>query len=156
MAGGRGFPRRQQLARRAGDTSRLGVLDPLRPGDHERGADVGAAFHFTGFGEPPVPGPEPSGRPYGTHATFSDPDGNSWLLQEVKTRLPGRGFSSLDVETLTDLLQDAEVGHGKYEPTAPKHHWSAWYSAYIVARQRGKGAEEAAQDAALHTERTLR
>ena len=131
-------------------------LEAARTDLLERGADVGAAFHFTGFGEPPVPGPEPSGRPYGTHATFSDPDGNSWLLQEVKTRLPGRGFSSLDVETLTDLLQDAEVGHGKYEPTAPKHHWSAWYSAYIVARQRGKGAEEAAQDAALHTERTLR
>jgi catechol 2,3-dioxygenase-like lactoylglutathione lyase family enzyme len=121
-----------------------------------RGANVSESFHFTGFGEPPVPGPEPSGRSYGTYASFSDPDGNTWLLQEIKTRLPGRGLSNLDVATLTDLLQDAENGHGKYEPTAPKHHWSAWYAAYIVARQQGKAPEEAAQEGALNVQRTLR
>ena len=121
-----------------------------------RGADVSEAFHFAGFGGPPVPGPEPSGRSYGTYASFSDPDGNTWLLQEVKTRLPGRGLSNLDVATLTDLLQDAENGHGKYEPTAPKHHWSAWYAAYIIARQQGKTPEEAAQEGALNVQRTLR
>jgi catechol 2,3-dioxygenase-like lactoylglutathione lyase family enzyme len=121
-----------------------------------RGADVSEAFHFAGFGGPPVPGPEPSGRSYGTYASFSDPDGNTWLLQEIKTRLPGRGLSNLDVATLTDLLQDAENGHGKYEPTAPKHHWSAWYAAYIVARQQGKTREEAAQEGALNVQRTLR
>jgi catechol 2,3-dioxygenase-like lactoylglutathione lyase family enzyme len=121
-----------------------------------RGADVSEAFHFAGFGGPPVPGPEPTGRSYGTYASFSDPDGNTWLLQEVKTRLPGRGLSNLDVATLTDLLQDAENGHGKYEPTAPKHHWSAWYAAYIVARQQGKTPEEAAQEGALNVQRTLR
>jgi catechol 2,3-dioxygenase-like lactoylglutathione lyase family enzyme len=121
-----------------------------------RGADVGEAFHFAGFGGPPVPGPEPNGRSYGTYALFSDPDGNTWLLQEIKTRLPGRGLSNLDVATLTDLLQDAENGHGKYEPTAPKHHWSAWYAAYIVARQQGKTPEEAAQKGALNVQRTLR
>jgi catechol 2,3-dioxygenase-like lactoylglutathione lyase family enzyme len=121
-----------------------------------RGADVSEAFHFAGFGGPPVPGPEPDGRSYGTYASFSDPDGNTWLLQEIKTRLPGRGLSNLDVATLTDLLQDAENGHGKYEPTAPKHHWSAWYAAYIVARQQGKTPEEAAQEGALNVQRTLR
>jgi catechol 2,3-dioxygenase-like lactoylglutathione lyase family enzyme len=121
-----------------------------------RGADVSEAFHFAGFGGPPVPGPEPSGRSYGTYASFSDPDGNTWLLQEIKTRLPGRGLSNLDVATLTDLLQDAENGHGKYEPTAPKHHWSAWYAAYIIARQQGKTPEEAAQEGALNVQRTLR
>jgi catechol 2,3-dioxygenase-like lactoylglutathione lyase family enzyme len=121
-----------------------------------RGADVSGAFHFAGFGGPPVPGPEPSGRSYGTYASFSDPDGNTWLLQEIKTRLPGRGLSNLDVATLTNLLQDAENGHGKYEPTAPKHHWSAWYAAYIVARQQGKTPEEAAQEGALNVQRTLR
>jgi catechol 2,3-dioxygenase-like lactoylglutathione lyase family enzyme len=121
-----------------------------------RGADVSEAFHFAGFGGPPVPGPEPSGRSYGTYASFSDPDGNTWLLQEIKTRLPGRGLGNLDVATLTDLLQDAENGHGKYEPTAPKHHWSAWYAAYIVARQQGKTREEAAQEGALNVQRTLR
>jgi catechol 2,3-dioxygenase-like lactoylglutathione lyase family enzyme len=121
-----------------------------------RGADVSEAFHFAGFGGPPVPGPEPNGRSYGTYASFSDPDGNTWLLQEIKTRVPGRGLSNLDVATLTDLLQDAENGHGKYEPTAPKHHWSAWYAAYIVARQQGKTPEEAAQEGALNVQRTLR
>ncbi len=121
-----------------------------------RGANVSELFHFAGFGEPPVPGPEPSGRSYGTYASFSDPDGNTWLLQEIKTRLPGRGLSNLDVATLTHLLQDAENGHGKYEPTAPKHHWSAWYAAYIIARQQGKTPEEAAQEAALNVQRTLR
>jgi catechol 2,3-dioxygenase-like lactoylglutathione lyase family enzyme len=120
------------------------------------GADVSETFHFDGFGGPPVPGPEPSGHSYATLATFSDPDGNSWLLQEIKTRLPGRGLSNLDVATLTDLLQDAEAGHGKYEPTAPKHHWSAWYAAYIVARQQGKTPEEAAQEGAANVQRTLR
>ena len=121
-----------------------------------RGADVSEAFHFAGFGGPPVPGPEPSGRSYRTYASFSDPDGNTWLLQEIKTRLPGRGLSNLDLATLTDLLQDAEKGHGQYEPTAPKHHWSAWYAAYIVARQQGKTPEEAAQEGALNVQRTLR
>ena len=116
------------------------------------GADVSEAFHFDGFGGPVVSGPEPSGNSYATLATFNDPDGNSWLLQEIKTRLPGRGLSNLDVTTLTELLREAEAGHGKYEPTAPKHHWSDWYAAYIVARQQGKTSEEAAKEGALHTE----
>ena len=119
-----------------------------------RGADVSEAFHFAGFGGPPVPGPEPNGRSYGTYATFSDPDGNSWLLQEIKTRLPGRGLSSPDIPTLTELLRETEKHHGEYEPTAPKHHWSDWYAAYIVAREQGKTPEEAARDAALHMGRT--
>ena len=50
-----------------------------------------------------------------------DPDGNGWLVQEIRTRLPGRGLS-IDVATLTDLLRETENGHGTYEPTAPKHH----------------------------------
>ena len=97
-------------------------------------------------------GPAPDRVSYRTFASFSDPDGNSWLLQEIKTRLPGRGLSNSDVATLTDLLRETEERHGKYEPTAPKHHWSGWYAAYIVARERGKTPEEAAKDAALHME----
>jgi catechol 2,3-dioxygenase-like lactoylglutathione lyase family enzyme len=97
-------------------------------------------------------GPAPDRASYRTFASFSDPDGNSWLLQEIKTRLPGRGLSNSDVATLTDLLRETEERHGKYEPTAPKHHWSGWYAAYIVARERGKAPEEAAKDAALHME----
>ena len=83
-------------------------------------------------------GAGPEGHSYRSLASFSDPDGNGWLLQEVTTRLPGRGLSSLDVATLTELLRETEERHGEYEPTAPKHHWSDWYAAYIVARERGK------------------
>jgi hypothetical protein len=54
-----------------------------------RGANVSEAFHFAGFGGPRVPGREPEGRSYGTYASFSDPDGNGWLLQEITKRLPG-------------------------------------------------------------------
>jgi catechol 2,3-dioxygenase-like lactoylglutathione lyase family enzyme len=114
-----------------------------------RGIDVSDAFHFTALGGPPAAGPDPNGQSYGTFATFSDPDGNSWLLQEIKTRLPGRGTNP-DVATLTELLQEAEEHHGEYEPTAPKHHWSDWYAAYIVARERGSIPEDAAKSAALH------
>jgi len=113
-----------------------------------RGANVSEMFHFADFGGPPVPGPEPSGRSYGTLASFSDPDGNSWLLQEIKTRLPGRGFSNLDVGTLTELLREAEQHHGSYEATAPKHHWSDWYASYIVARAEGRTSEEAVKEGA--------
>src|SRR4249919_3410532 len=117
-----------------------------------RGAVVSEAFHFTGFGGAPVRGPAPNGDSYATFATFSDPDGNSFLLQEIKTRLPGRGLSNLDVPNLTELLREAEQHHGEYEPTAPKHHWSDWYAAYIVAREQGKTPDEAAKDGALHME----
>jgi catechol 2,3-dioxygenase-like lactoylglutathione lyase family enzyme len=98
-----------------------------------------------------VSGPAPDHASYGSFATFSDPDGNGWLLQEVTTRLPGRGLS-IDLTTLTELLQETEKRHGEYEPTAPKHHWSDWYAAYIVARENGSTPEEAAKDAALHIE----
>lgn len=113
-----------------------------------RGVEVSEAFHFATFGAPPTPGPDPAGRSYGTYATFSDPDGNSFLLQEIRTRLPGRGLSNLDVPNLTELLREAEARHGEFEPTAPKHHWSDFYAAYIVARQQGKPAEEAFSDGA--------
>jgi hypothetical protein len=58
----------------------------------------------------------------------------------------------MDVATLTELLREAEKRHGQYEPTAPKHHWSGWYAAYIVARERGRNSDEAAKDATLHIE----
>jgi catechol 2,3-dioxygenase-like lactoylglutathione lyase family enzyme len=56
----------------------------------DHGAEVTETFHFPGFGEAPLPGPDPEGRSYSSFASFKDPDGNSWLLQEIKTRLPGR------------------------------------------------------------------
>ncbi len=121
-----------------------------------RGVDVSEVFHFEGSRlhftgtQGRVPGPDPEGRSYFTLASFSDPDGNGWLFQEVKTRLPGRGLSSIDVATLTPLLREAEEHHGEYERTARKHHWSDWYSAYLVARARGMTPQDAANDAALH------
>ena len=120
-----------------------------------RGVDVSEVFHRAGPGKPPQSGPDPNRRSYGSFATFSDPDGNGWLLQEVSTRLPGRGLS-MDVASLTELLREAEEHHGKYEPTAPKHHWSGWYAAYIVARERGRTSEDAAKDAGLHLEAARR
>jgi catechol 2,3-dioxygenase-like lactoylglutathione lyase family enzyme len=111
------------------------------------GVDVSEAFHFGPDG--PVPGADPEGRSYATRASFNDPDGNGWVLQEIKTRLPGRGLGN-DVATLTELLREAEEHHGSYEASAPKHHWSGWYAAYIVARERGKTADDAVKDAALH------
>jgi hypothetical protein len=58
----------------------------------------------------------------------------------------------MDVATLTDLLREAEEQHGQYEATAPEHHWSGWYAAYISARQQGRTPEEASEDAARHME----
>ena len=115
------------------------------------GVEVSEVFHFAEFGGPPVPGPDPERRSYSSLATFSDPDGNTWLLQEVTTRLPGRGLS-LDVAGMTALLRETEHRHGDYEAIAPKHHWSDWYAPYMVARQQGRTSEEAARDAALHME----
>jgi catechol 2,3-dioxygenase-like lactoylglutathione lyase family enzyme len=117
-----------------------------------RGANVSETFHYTSFGGPRVPGPDPNGHSYATLASFSDPDGNSWLLQEIKARLPGRGLSNLDTPTLTELLKEAETRHGEYEPSAPKHHWSDWYAAYVVAREQGRTPEHAAKDGAVHVE----
>jgi catechol 2,3-dioxygenase-like lactoylglutathione lyase family enzyme len=110
----------------------------------------GAQFQIEGSGR--ISGPAPEHASYNSFATFRDPDGNGWLLQEITTRLPGRGLSNLDVATLTKLLREAEQHHGEYEPTAPKHHWSGWYAAYIVARQDGKTPEEAAEDGKINIE----
>jgi catechol 2,3-dioxygenase-like lactoylglutathione lyase family enzyme len=128
-----------------------------------RGADISEVFHPTAPGAQfdrkgasgRVSGPAPDHGSYRSFATFSDPDGNSWLLQEITTRLPGRGVGNLDVPTLTALLREAEERHGDYEPTAPKHHWSDFYAAYIVARENGKTAGDAAADGALNVARAL-
>ena len=128
-------------------------IDAARDNLIAHGVDAGEVFHFDGEHRP-VPGPDPTQPSYGTYASFSDVDGNRWVLQQVTKRLPGRGLS-LDVATLTELLQETETRHGAYEPTAPKHHWSGWYAAYVVARERGKSPDEAARDATVHIEGAL-
>ena len=126
------------------------------------GADVSEVFHPTTpgaqFGSGTsgrADGPADERSSYGSFATLRDPDGNSFLLQEITTRFPGRGLSNFDVASLTALLRETEEHHGEYEPIAPKHHWSGWYAAYMVARQQGKTPEEAASDGARQVEATL-
>jgi catechol 2,3-dioxygenase-like lactoylglutathione lyase family enzyme len=130
---------RQELIARDVEVSE--VFHSLKPGAQFRPESNGR-----------VSGPDPGHHSYSSFATFNDPDGNTWLFQEITTRLPGRGLSNLDVSTLTELLIETEQHHGEYEPTAPKHHWSGWYAAYIVARQDGKTPEEATKLAKLHIE----
>jgi catechol 2,3-dioxygenase-like lactoylglutathione lyase family enzyme len=125
-----------------------------------RGVDASEVFHPTSPGAQFQPngtsgraaGPAPNRATYRSFATFSDPDGNSWLLQEVTARLPGRGLSS-DLPTLIDLLRETEEQHGAHGAAAPKHHWSEWYAGYIVARERGRTVEDAAADATHGIER---
>ncbi|HUC01092.1 MAG TPA: bleomycin resistance protein [Solirubrobacterales bacterium] len=61
----------------------------------------------------------------------------------------------MDVATLADLLREAEEHHGPYEASAPKHHWSGFYAAYIVAREQGRSPEEADQDARAYMDGIL-
>ena len=131
-------------------------LDAARAALNQRGVDVTEPFHFkdkklvtgtTGR----VAGRDPENGSYFSFASFSDPDGNGWLLQEVTTRFPGRGFS-VDVPTLIGFLQEAETRHGEYERASPAHHWSEWYAEYVVARHRGRTPDEAAADGARRIE----
>jgi catechol 2,3-dioxygenase-like lactoylglutathione lyase family enzyme len=122
-----------------------------------RGADVsdvfhdaGGVFHHAGTAAR-VPGPDPDRRSYASFASFGDPDGNGWVLQEVSTRLPGREWEApageADVAALAGLLHEAEENHGRYEPTAPQHPWWDWYAAFVVARRQGRSPAEAYDDA---------
>jgi hypothetical protein len=61
----------------------------------------------------------------------------------------------MDVDKLAELLREAEEHHGPYEATAPKHHWSGFYAAYIVARENGRTPDEADKDARAHMELVL-
>jgi catechol 2,3-dioxygenase-like lactoylglutathione lyase family enzyme len=102
----------------------------------------GARFHRPGPGGR-VRGPAPGHGSYGSFLSFSDPDGNGWLYQEVTTRLPGRvdaaatSFSS--VSDLADAMRRAEVAHGEHEKRigAADPDWPDWYAAYMVAEQAG-------------------
>ena len=116
-------------------------LEAARTELRARGADVSDTFHLESG--KPIPGADPQGRSYFSFASFTDPDGNGWLLQEVTTRLPGRG-TTLDVLSLTEILRDDEILHGEYGPKVPTHHWSDWYAAYMIARVYGASRDDAA------------
>jgi catechol 2,3-dioxygenase-like lactoylglutathione lyase family enzyme len=121
-----------------------------------RGVAISEAFHDGGgvyagpdqpylFGRLRVSGPDPEHRSYHTFASFSDPDGNGWLLQEITTRLPGRidsaatSFSS--VSDLASALRPAEAAHGEHEKRTGQRdaNWPDWYAEYMAAEQSGKG-----------------
>ena len=90
-----------------------------------------------------ISGPAPDHATYGSFATFSDPDGNGWLLQEITTRLPGRIDAAETVFASTvDLagaLRRAEAAHGEHEQRTGQRDedWPDWYAAYMVAEQAG-------------------
>ena len=123
-----------------------------------RGVDVSDVFHFENNllrvveTKGRLPGPDANRGSYFSFASFKDPDGNGWLLQEITARAPGRGLG-LDVTSLADVLREAEKHHGAYEPTAPKHHWSEFYAAFVVAREQGRSPEVAAAEGRLRIER---
>jgi catechol 2,3-dioxygenase-like lactoylglutathione lyase family enzyme len=109
-----------------------------------RGVNVGEVFHRSGPGQPALNGPDPQRRSYFSYATFSDPDGNTWLLQEVTARFPGRVDADDTRFTspgeLANALRRAAAAHGEHEKKAGQHdeNWSDWYADYIVREQAGK------------------
>ena len=120
-----------------------------------RGVKVSKVFHGAGgvyagqdepylFGRHRVSGPDPERRTYRSFASFSDPDGNGWLLQEVTARLPGRvdpnetTFAS--VADVASALRRAAAAHGEHEKQTGQHddNWPDWYAEYIVREQAGQ------------------
>src|ERR1700722_3459577 len=120
-------------------------VDAARADLRRRGIEVSELFHLAGGR---VPGRDPQGRSYQTYAAFSDPDGNAWLLQEIKSRLPGRVWDDTpQIEALAELLHETAEHHDPYEKSHPPHNWWDWYAAYLNARQNGSAPEEAAKAA---------
>ena len=111
----------------------------------DRGVEVSEVFHRPVPGGPPVSGPDPGRRSYSSFASFRDPDGNGWLLQEITVRLPGRVDADDTTFTssteLASALRRAEAAHGEHEKRTGgqrDENWPDWYAAYMVAEQAGK------------------
>jgi catechol 2,3-dioxygenase-like lactoylglutathione lyase family enzyme len=117
-----------------------------------RGIDVSEVFHYAAgpFNDtvenPRVSGRDPEGRSYFSFASFQDPDGNGWLLQEITARLPGREWerpATTDVAKLAELLHETGEHHDGFEKSHAQHNWWDWYAPYLNARQNGSSSEEA-------------
>jgi catechol 2,3-dioxygenase-like lactoylglutathione lyase family enzyme len=108
-----------------------------------RGVEVGEIWHIEP-GKGRVPGVDPQRRSYLSRASFADPDGNTWILQEITERLPGR-VEKHDSGALAQLLFETAKRHGQFEAVAPPHDWWDWYGAYMDAREQGSTPEEAAK-----------
>ena len=141
-------------------------LDTARAELIARGVAVSEVFHYGGgpfnnTGENPrVGGRDPEGRAYFSFASFEDPDGNGWLLQEIKTRLPGREWVSpqaraTDAASLAELLRETAERHDRFEKTHAEHQWWDWYAPYLSARQQGSSPEEASAAADRYMEAAL-
>jgi catechol 2,3-dioxygenase-like lactoylglutathione lyase family enzyme len=108
-----------------------------------RGVDVSDVFH-RGVGEGPSSGRDPQRRSYFSYASFSDPDGNAWLLQEVTARFPGRvdapATTFTSVHELASAFRRAEAAHGEHEKRTGERdaNWPEWYAEYMVSEQAGK------------------
>src|SRR5215203_833400 len=110
-----------------------------------RGVDVSEVFHRDGPGKPALGGRHPARASYFSYATFNDPDGNEWLLQEVTTRFPGRidsnATSFASWSNLASAMLRASAAHGEHEKRTGgqrDENWPDWYAAYMVAEQAGK------------------
>jgi catechol 2,3-dioxygenase-like lactoylglutathione lyase family enzyme len=116
-------------------------IEAARDALMEAGIEVSEIFHLGQNG--PVSGPDPDHGSYRSLATFSDPDGNSWLLQEITTRLSGRidsGVTSFGSATdLATAMRRAEAAHGVHEKRLGRRdeNWSDWYAEYMAAEQSG-------------------
>ena len=109
----------------------------------DRGVDVSEVFHNGPDGR--RKGPDPKRGTYASYASFSDPDGNRWLLQEITTRLPGRvdaGVTTFRSSTaLAAALRRAAAAHGEHEKRTGQQHsadWPDWYAEYMAQEQAGK------------------
>ena len=128
-----------------------------------RGVNVSEVFHFAGgpfnntVENPRATGRDPEGRSYSSFASFEDPDGNGWVLQEITARLPGREWKpqANDVAALAELLHETAEHHDAFEKTHGKHNWWDWYAPYFNARQNGSSSEEASAAADRYMEKIL-
>ena len=106
-----------------------------------KGVEVSEVFHRGADG--PISGPDPDHRSYLSYASLSDPDGNTWLFQEVTTRLPGRVDASAtsfgSASDLADAMRRASAAHGEHEKRIGQAdaNWPDWYAEYMVAEQSG-------------------
>ena len=107
-----------------------------------KGADVSEVFHRA-VGEGSRSGPDPERHSYASLASFSDPDGNSWVLQEITERLPGRvdatAATFASSASLATALRHAAAAHGEHEKRIGQAdtEWPAWYAEYMVSEQAG-------------------
>jgi hypothetical protein len=96
------------------------------------------------FGKRRISGPDPAHSSYRSFASFHDPDGNGWLLQELTTRLPGRIDSNTtnfaSVSDLASAMRRAEAAHGEHEKRLGHRdeNWPVWYAEYMVREQNGQ------------------